>query len=147
MKIGLWSLPMMLILAMIACSGDSGTMTAYNDDGGIGGTGVSSDGGIGGTGVSAEPIEDFGSLWVNGVRFETRDSTVIIEGGRPVAVPDTEALQRHFRRGMIVQVHGTVNPDGKTGVADRVFYGDTVQGAILGIDTATPSLSREYPRI
>jgi len=136
MKIGLWSLPMMLILAMIACSGDSGTMTAYNDDGGIGGTGVSSDGGIGGTGVSAGPIEDFGSLWVNGVRFETRDSTVIIEGGRPITVPDTEALRRHFRRGMIVQVHGTVNPDGKTGVAERVFYGDTLQGEILEIDTA-----------
>ena len=123
-KIKQWFLGVMFPLAMAACSGDSGT-TAYNDDGGIGGTGVSSG-----------PIEDFGSLWVNGVRFETDDGTVIIEGGRPIAVPDVATLRRYFRRGMIVQVHGTVNSDGKTGVADRVFYGDTLQGAIVAIDPA-----------
>jgi hypothetical protein len=120
-----------------ACSGGSDTITASNDDGGVGGTGATDDdGGIGGTGISSGPIEDFGSLWVNGVKFETDASTVIIEGGRPVAVPDVAALRRYFRRGMIVQVHGTVNPDGKTGVADRVVYNDTVQGKIAAIDSA-----------
>ncbi len=137
MKIRQWPLFMMFALAMATCSGDSNTSTTKNDDGGIGGTGISDDdGGIGGTGVSSGPIEDFGSLWVNGVKFNTNASTVIIEGGRPVAVPDVAALQRYLKRGMIVRVHGTVNPDGKTGVADRVFYGDTVQGAIVALDPA-----------
>ncbi len=138
-----------LTLWIFACSGGSGTITASNDDGGIGGTGITDDdggvggtgaqdddGGIGGTGISSGPIEDFGSLQVNGVKFETDASTVVIEGGRPLAVPNVEALQRHLKRGMVVQVRGTVNPDGKTGVAHQVSYGDTVQGAIIALDPA-----------
>jgi hypothetical protein len=137
-----------LTVWICACSGGSGTMISNNDDGGIGGTGLTDDGGvggtgatdddggIGGTGISSGPIEDFGSIFVNGVRFETDASTVIVEGGRPIAVPDVETLQRYLKRGMVVQVHGTVNPDGKTGVADQIFYGDTVQGAITTMDPA-----------
>jgi hypothetical protein len=133
----IWKLQCFFLFAMwigllSACAGGGGSDTT---------TASSDDGGIGGTGISSGPIEDFGSLWVNGVKFETDASTVIIEGGRPVDVPNVEALRRYFRRGMVVQVHGTVHADGKTGVASKVFYGDTVQGAIVSIDVAARRLT------
>ena len=93
--------------------------------GGIASTGGG--GGIGGTGVtSTGTIDGFGSIFVNGVEFETDESDVSLDG--------VTSTQDKLRLGMVVTVHGTVNEDGKTGTADQVVFDDDVQGPVSAIE-------------
>lgn len=104
-------------LSLAGCGGGGG--------GGIASTGGS--GGIGGTGVtSTGTIDGFGSIFVNGVEYETTDSLVSLDG-----VTSTED---ELRLGMVVTVRGTVNDDGKTGSADQVIFDDEVQGPVAAIE-------------
>ena len=56
-------------LVLAACGGGGSS-------GGIGGTGG---GGIGGTGVAYGTITDFGSVWVNGVEYQSGTATIRID--------------------------------------------------------------------
>ena len=98
--------------------------------GGGGGGGIASTGGgggIGGTGItSTGTIDGFGSIFVNGVEFETTNSQISLDG-----VTSTED---NLRLGMVVTVRGTVNDDGKTGTADQVLFDDEVQGPVAAIE-------------
>lgn len=83
--------------------------------------------GIGGSGyISNGSITSFGSVFVNGVKFETDASTFDIED-------DTDKTQDDLRIGMVVEVTGSINPDGKTGTATHIKYGDDLQGAVSNI--------------
>ena len=83
-------------------------------------------GGIGGTGItSTGTINGFGSIFVNGVEFETDKSDVSLDG--------KTSTQDKLRLGMVVTVHGTVNEDGKTGTADQVVFDDDVQGPVSAL--------------
>ena len=85
-------------------------------------------GGIGGTGIiSSGTVSAHGSIFVNGIRFETDEAEIIIDGR--VAREDELGL------GMVVLVTGTINEDGVTGVAQRVVYDEEVQGPINAITT------------
>ena len=68
------------------------------------GGGGSAGGGIGGTGKAIGAITDFGSVFVNGVEFETSSSTFIVEDN-PNPTEDDLAI------GMRVTVNGTINAD------------------------------------
>jgi hypothetical protein len=91
-------------------------------------------GGGGGDGPGPTPthhagaIEAFGSIFVNGVRFHTGGADITMDG-----VPVTEDK---LRVGMMVDVEGTVNPDGVTGTAATVTFDDTIQGLV---ETAVPA--------
>ena len=102
-------------------SGCSGLMTAVLlACGGGGGTNVA---GIGGTGItSSGTITGFGSIFVNGVEFETGTAVITVDGS-----PGSES---DLGLGMVVNVTGTVNEDGITGTADSVVFDDEVQGPI-----------------
>lgn len=112
-----WFIPGCLLALLVACGG-GGTGGIFAGDlpgGGIGGTGVSSSGTING----------FGSIFVNGVEFETTEATVSIDGD-----DSTEAA---LGLGMVVLVKGTVNDDGVTGTATTVIYDDDLQGPVEAI--------------
>jgi len=101
---------------LAGCGGGAGGLASTSGGGGIGGTGLTSTG----------TIDGFGSIFVNGVEFDTDDSEVELDG--------VTTTQDNLRLGMVVTVHGRVNEDGKTGTADRVVFDDDVQGPVSAIE-------------
>jgi hypothetical protein len=97
-------------LTLAACGGGGSS-------GGIGGTGGGS-GGIGGTGVAYGTITDFGSVWVNGVEYNSGNATIRID--------DTVHPESDLRRGMVVRVDGSVS--GAT--ASTITVDDAVKGLV-----------------
>ena len=85
-----------------------------------------SDGGIGGTGISVGTITGFGSVFVNGVEFNTDDAVIMVDGA-----PATES---NLGIGMVVTVEGTFDNNGITGKADRITYEELVKGQVDAID-------------
>ena len=92
-------------------------------------------GGSGGVAGSAQTtqgvITGFGSVFVNGVEYETTGTSVEVEGG---AGSETD-----LDVGMVVNLEGAVNADGRTGTATRISFADELEGMVLstGIDPAT----------
>lgn len=87
-------------------------------------------GGIGGSGFVAGPIEDLGSIVVEGIRFDVDDATITVNG-QP-ATPDDLAL------GMMVSVSGTI--DDTEGIAELVEFEDDLRGPVESIDLVGRSL-------
>ena len=96
---------------LVSCGGGS------NDLAGIGGSGYVSDG----------TVTGFGSVYVNGVKFETNSATFEVED-------NTSANQSFLRIGMVVQVSGSINPDGITGSATNIHYSDDIEGPVTSIN-------------
>ena len=101
------ALSVAVALALSACSSsDSGTT---NTDG------------LASSGV----ITGFGSIFVNGVEFETDSCTFNVDG-----IPGT---QEDLAIGMKVDVKGSINADGVTGTATHVDFDEELQGPVSGI--------------
>ena len=111
MKAILYKLIISTLLAgiIVACSSSGGGFA------GIGGSGF----------VSTGTVTGFGSVFVNGVEFDT--SSAIFE------VEDNSASEADLRIGMVVQVEGSINADGVTGTATGIRYGDDLQGPVTSI--------------
>ena len=69
-------------------------------------------GGVGGTGISVGTITGFGSVFVNGVEFDTSGASITVDG--------TPASESDLGIGMVVAVEGAFNENGLTGKADRI---------------------------
>jgi hypothetical protein len=80
--------------------------------------------------IAVGTIDGFGSIYVNGIRFDT-DKAEIDNDGEIVA-------ETTLATGMVVTVEGTVSDDGVSGTAERVFYDAELKGQITDI-TATDS--------
>lgn len=107
-------------LAIVSCSGGGG---GSSDGGGSGG-------GIGGTGVSARgSIDGFGSIFVNGIRYDTSNADISLD--------DNSATEDMLALGMVVNVQGTLNSDGITGTATTIAYDDDVQGPVTSLSLST----------
>jgi len=106
--------PLLALVLFVAGCGGSG--------GGGGGTSLAS-GGIGGTGITSGAITGFGSVFVNGIEFETDGSSFDVDD-------DLGANQDSLGIGMVVTIVGSVNPDGVTGTALSILYDDEVEGPI-----------------
>ena len=91
---------------------------------GCGGGGTSQD--SSNTSVSRGIITGFGSMYVNGVKFETDDSDFVVDD-------DENSDQSDLRVGMIVTVHGHINSNGSSGIATRVAYENELKGPISSI--------------
>jgi len=89
--------------------------------------------GISGIGIASGPITTFGSVVVNGVRYETDAATF--------SVNDVPGTQSDLSVGQIVLIKGTVSDDGLTGTADEVIFDDNVKGPIDSIDLALNQLT------
>ena len=92
-----------------------------------GGTQVAG-GGIGGTGVSQGPITGFGSIFVNGVEFDTVKATIIKDG--------TTVTQNDLKIGMVVTVDGDI-ASATAGTATTVTYAKELEGPITAISSNT----------
>jgi len=79
-------------------------------------------GGIGGSGFVAGPIEELGSIVVQGIRFDIDDAIVVVNGDA--------AESGELALGMYVSVYGTFDEDGTTGTASRVEFEESVSGPI-----------------
>jgi hypothetical protein len=116
-----------LALVLSACGGGGGGSVA--SVGSDAATGAGSGGGVSAAGQSTTgAIDSFGSVFVNGVKFETDDAEIIIDGER--------RSEDDLSVGMVVTVQGEVNDDGVTGNAQRILYDDDLTGPITRI-TAT----------
>ena len=109
---------------LVSCGGSS-----YSDEPDPGGPPV---GGIGRTGLAVGPISTFGSVVVNGVRYDTT-STIITVDGQP-------ATQSDLRVGQVVLVKGEVDDNQTTGTADEIHFEENVKGPVQSIDIATSRL-------
>jgi len=107
-----------LITGLSACGGGSSSGTAPGPVTGIGGTGI----------ISVGTITGFGSIFVNGVEFETNNASIEID--------DSAGSQSGLSVGMVVKVEGTVNDDGITGNATLVSYDGDLEGPIGSTPTA-----------
>lgn len=77
-------------------------------------------------------VTGFGSVIVNGVRYDTSKAAFRIDG-RP-------GTQNELEVGDVVTVTGTVASGGLTGAADTVTFDDNVEGPIAAIDAAAGTL-------
>jgi hypothetical protein len=104
-----------------------GLLFAFLIQGGCGGgdEGSLAGGGIGGTGITSGTITGFGSVFVNGIEFETSGSSFDIDD-------DAAATENDLGIGMVVTVTGSVSEDGLSGSAERIEYDDAVEGPIAG---------------
>ena len=107
-------LPLLVLVLFVAGCG-----------GGGGGGSSLAGGGIGGTGITSGTITGFGSVFVNGVEFETDGSSFDVDD-------DIGTDQDVLGLGMVVTVTGSINPDGVTGTALSILYDDEVEGPIAG---------------
>ena len=113
---------LLIILFMLVAAG------CGNSGGGGGGGGAGLAGGIGGTGVTMGTVSGFGSVFVNGIEFQTDgasrtdDDLTDVSNGR-----DDD---RVLGIGMVVTIIGRVDDDGVTGTADSIEYDNEIEGPV-----------------
>ncbi|NOY63032.1 MAG: hypothetical protein GXP10_07770 [Gammaproteobacteria bacterium] len=103
----IWLFAIIITLALLACSD---TMQVA-DEGGIGGTGI----------VSSGPVSGFGSVHVNGIRFDTSAAQITVGG--------MDATEDALQLGMVVTVVGEINAALTQGRADTVTFNYLLQAA------------------
>ncbi len=86
--------------------------------------------------ISSGTISGFGSIFVNGVEFDTSSATFDVDGN--------SGTQDDLDIGMIVQVTGTFNDDDTTGIASNVRYDDDLQGPIDAPITAVDANTKTF---
>jgi hypothetical protein len=101
----------------------------------VAGIGSVATGGIGGTGISWGTITAFGSVYVNGVHFNTDN----VETVRVNGTDYTDLSQLHV--GMVVRVYGSINADGVNGTATGIVYENELSGPIYSVNTVQNSLT------
>jgi len=109
---------------LLACGGGSGG----GNEGGGPIVGIDR----GGVTISQGPINGFGSVIVNGVRYSTTGASITIDDR-----PGTEA---DLRAGQVVRVEGTVDATGTSGTARSIAFNDDVEGPVQSIDAAAAQL-------
>jgi hypothetical protein len=89
--------------------------------------------------TAAGKLTGFGSIYVNGIKFETDSASYEI---------DDEQLMgdSNLSVGMFVKVKGTLNADGVSGTADSVSYDDEIEGPVENItpDPANGATERTF---
>lgn len=89
--------------------------------------------------TAAGKLTGFGSIYVNGIEFETNSATYEIDDVQGSGDSDLSV-------GMFVKVKGTVNADGVSGTAESVSYDDEVEGPVENImpDPANGATERTF---
>ena len=91
-------------------------------------------GGISRNGIAIGPISTFGSVVVNGVRYETNNETVFDIDG------DESGSQSDLQVGDTVTVIATLDEDSGAATATRITYSDIVTGPVGSVDPASNTL-------
>lgn len=74
----------------------------------------------------AGKVTGFGSIYVNGIKFETNSATYDLDDTMGSGDSDVSV-------GMHVVVAGMVNADGVSGTASSVYYEDDIEGPVAGL--------------
>jgi len=115
-----WLFISLFVLALSACGG--------------GGGGSAPSSGAPTDGLARGTIEGFGSVIVNGVKFEVEGAEVEFEHGTTIIISGaTQTL--HLNEGMQVEVEGSFDDNGLTGTATRLIVDDELEGEISGLAT------------
>lgn len=114
-------LSLLLTLNVVGCSSDSGGTGPTNDQpiGSIGGTGAA---------FSLGTVTTFGSIVVNGVRYDTANATFTHDG--------TASTESDLDVGDVVLVQGTIDDNLTMGTADSVTFDENVTGPVESINLA-----------
>ncbi len=75
-------------------------------------------------------ITGFGSVFVNGVEYFIGNNTAISVNG-------DDRPESDLQLGMLVTVQGTVNPDGKIGMANQIKYANVIEGVVTANTVAS----------
>jgi hypothetical protein len=97
---------------------------------GMGNSGITN-GGTASTGMSSGTVTGFGSVFVNGVEFNTASSTVMLNGSP--GPDETMDPHRGLMVGMVVEVQGMFDSNGTTGTATSITFKDNLAGPVSGI--------------
>lgn len=84
--------------------------------------------------VTTGVITGFGSVFVNGVEFETDGATVSTDD-------DDNASEDDLEVGMVVTLTGTINEDGVTGDASDIEYDEEIQGIVEAVNLTENSFT------
>jgi len=76
--------------------------------------------------TAAGTLTGFGSIYVNGIEFETDSTTFEVDDEQRFDDDDLSV-------GMFVTVKGTVNPNGVSGTAESVYYDDEIEGPVANL--------------
>ena len=107
---------------IIACGGGSGE-NGNTPIGGIDRSGIA----VFGT------INNFGSVFVNGVEYETSATAISIDGA--------PGIEDDLKIGQVVALAGTLNTDGVSGSALSIDFNDNVEGPVQNIDMTSESMT------
>ncbi len=91
------------------------------------------DGGISGTGITMGRITQFGSIYVNGIRFDVDSATFTRDGA-----PSTG--QTEFSIGEYVIIKGKIDATGTKGLAEEVVFNDSLEGAVTLASTDSTTI-------
>lgn len=82
------------------------------------------EGGIGGTGVSMGRVAQIGSVYVNGVHYNTDNTSFVVDGEY------YDNSNSHISVGMVVRITGSIDNATSTGVAEWVVYDSLLIGPV-----------------
>lgn len=116
----------LLATAALAACGGGGDKVAGIDGGG-------SPAPVATTIISVGTITGFGSVIVNGVRYDTSGATI--------SVDDSPGSEADLAVGQVVAIRGTLDTGGTTGVATSIDVDDIVEGPISAIDTVAGTIT------
>lgn len=90
------------------------------------------EGGIGGSGISMGRVAQVGSVYVNGIQYDTNSTVFVINGS------EVNQGLSDIAVGMVVCVTGSKDPTSGTGVAERIAYDSLLVGPMDSVfDSAT----------
>ena len=119
------SVAVLILPLLVSCGGSSDSTTAS--------------GGIGGTGATAGLVSDYGSIFVNGVEFDTGDAEIVVDG-EWVGSGD-QAARSNLSIGQTVVVRGPLLNE-NAGSATRVDAYHYVQGPVAQIESVDDNTRR-----
>ncbi|PXX93784.1 hypothetical protein DIT71_03020 [Marinobacter vulgaris] len=108
--------PLATAIKLVLTGAVAGSLVACGGGGGSGSSSTDS----ASSGTSVGPVSGFGSVYVNGTRFDTNGS---------VNSDDGIERETQLEKGMILKVRGRWGDDGR-GEADRLDYDDTIRGTL-----------------
>ncbi len=108
-----------LVTALVACGGGGGSSAGV----GTGGTGA----------FAVGTISGFGSIIVNGVRYDDSSATVVDD--------DDSSSSSSLAIGQVVEIRGSVNSDGLTGTASSIAYYSALKGPVTAVNAGAGTLT------
>jgi|GEM_PF-2112284 len=97
----------------------------------VSGTDGTGDGSIQVTSIGT--IERFGSIVVNGIRYDTSNALFTLD--------NETGGQADLFAGQVIVLQGSINADGKTGIANTVVFNTTILGPISEVDPLEPKFT------